>query len=136
MTTTTAAAKRTEQQEAIVKLKTWLKPGDTVYTILKHVSASGMSRSIELVIARKSEIINISFWAARAMDRKIDQKNYGIKVGGCGMDLGFELVHTLGRKLFPNGFVPAKTGQRYGRNGTDANVRDNDGGYALNQRWI
>jgi hypothetical protein len=34
------------QVEALAKLRDWIKPGDTVYTMLDHVSPSGMSRAI------------------------------------------------------------------------------------------
>lgn len=34
-----------EREEAITKLREWIKPGDTVYTILDHVSSSGMSQA-------------------------------------------------------------------------------------------
>lgn len=43
-------ARKQEQTEAIAKLREWLKPGDTVYTILEHVSSSGMSRSIRVLV--------------------------------------------------------------------------------------
>ena len=39
-----------ERQDAIERLRSMLAPGDSVYTILRHVSRSGMSRSISLVI--------------------------------------------------------------------------------------
>lgn len=37
------------KDEARKRLKEVLKPGDTVYTILRHVSRSGMTRHISLV---------------------------------------------------------------------------------------
>lgn len=43
--------KQTEKADAIARLREWIKPGDTVYTILDHVSASGMSRAIRVVLA-------------------------------------------------------------------------------------
>ena len=33
-----------ERDEARARLREILKPGDTVYTVLRHVSASGMSQ--------------------------------------------------------------------------------------------
>lgn len=116
------------EKEAIERLHEILKPGDTVYTVLKHVSASGMSRSIQLKIVVDGDIVDITYYAARALGEKIDAKNGGIKIGGCGMDMGFELVHDLGRTLWPKG-TPEPHGTRNGE-------PDNDGGYALKQRWI
>lgn len=136
MNTQTKSTKNTQRTEAIAHLKTILKPGKKVFTILRHRSASGMSRSISLVTVHKGELRDITFWAGRAMGYTVDQNNEGLKVQGCGMDMGFELVYNLGRTLFPRGFVPAKAGQRYGRNGTDANLVDQDGGYALQHSWL
>lgn len=120
--------KTEERNEVIKDLKKILRPGDTIYTQVTHVASSGMSRSIILFIGRKREVINITWWVARAMDETIDRTNGGIKVGGCGMDMGFELVYNLGKTLWPKG-----TSKPHGtRNG----VPDHDGGYALKQRWI
>ena len=46
------AATKAEKAEALARLREWLKPGDTVYTILEHVSSSGMSRAIRFVLPR------------------------------------------------------------------------------------
>lgn len=119
--------KLSERNESIEKLHELLKPGDTVCTILNHVSRSGMMRHISLVIARDSEIIDITWLAARALDMK-RADNGGIKISGCGMDMGFSLVYSLGATMWPNG-----TKKPHGtRNGQP----DYDGGYALNHRWI
>lgn len=123
--------KNAEQQEAIKALRKTLKPGDTVYTILRHVSSSGMSRRIDLYTMKKNRPVFLTHYAAKALDynRKPDQQ--GITVGGCGMDMGFHLVYSLGRTLFPNGFKI----KGVGRNG-DTSGHDNDGGYALNHCWL
>ena len=39
-----------DKAEAVAELKKLLKPGATVYTVLKHCSSSGMMRVIDLVI--------------------------------------------------------------------------------------
>lgn len=39
-----------ERRKAIEQLREWIKPGDTVYTILDSVSRSGMSRQIRVVV--------------------------------------------------------------------------------------
>jgi hypothetical protein len=41
-----------ERDEAREQLRQWIKPGDTVYCILRHVSRSGMQRRISLQIVR------------------------------------------------------------------------------------
>lgn len=93
-----------ERDYALAKLREYLKPGTTVYTSLEHASASGMSRSIGLHIVHRGELLNITYWAARATGNTIDQKHGGIKVGGCGMDMGFHVVYSLGRAMWRDGF--------------------------------
>lgn len=41
---------KTEQAEALARLREWLKPSDTVYTLVTHVSGSGMSRAIRFIV--------------------------------------------------------------------------------------
>ena len=105
-----------------------VKPTDTVYTILRHVSTSGMSRSISLIVMDGKQPYDISYLAAKVLGDKIDQKHGGIKVGGCGMDMGFDLVYRLGATLWPNG-TALPHGNRNGK-------PDSDGGYALAHRWL
>ena len=105
-----------------------VKPGSTVYTVLRHVSASGMSRVIDLFVIHKGEPCRISHAAAALMSYNLDSKHDGLKVGGAGMDMGFHVVYSLGSHLWPKG-----TAKPHGtRNGKP----DRDGGYALKQRWL
>jgi hypothetical protein len=88
----------------------------------------------------------------------------GLVVSGCGMDMGFHVVYNLSQTLFPDGFgvegklsklpktCPPLTVMRpsskenafyavalgyefHGRNG-DKTGWDDDGGYALKQKWL
>lgn len=60
--------KKNELREtAIKRLKKQLKPGKTVYTIIRSVSSSGMSRKISLAIASKNEIQNIDWEVSHAL---------------------------------------------------------------------
>jgi len=136
-----------ERKEAIERLLRTVAPGDTVYTIIRHVSRSGMQREISLValdrqaitwpvtmtnhesvakLAREA-LTTIDYWAARALSYRIGEHG-GIVVGGCGMDMGFHLVYNLGRTLWPNG-TDKPNGRRNGQ-------PDSDGGYALKHGWL
>ena len=117
-------------QEAHKKLHEMLEPGDTIYTSLNHVSRSGMLRAISLLVGRDKDVIDVSFYAAKAMGDKLHPKG-GIKISGCGMDMGFALVYNLGWALWPKGF---DTPKGYWRN--EPMDFDPDGGYALTHRWI
>jgi hypothetical protein len=90
---TLSKAKRAEQAEAIEKLRIMLPPGSMVKTILRHCSRSGMSRSISPIVNGE----DVGYLVALAIDERRDPKNGGIKLGGCGMDMGFQLVYLLAR---------------------------------------
>lgn len=114
-----------QKEQAKQHLRKLLKPGQTVYTILRHRSASGMSRSISLVIPTKDGIQSLDYWIAQAQGESTDQKNGGLKVSGCGMDMGFHLVYNLGRMLYPKGVKKGRGGRP-----------DKDGGYAFDHKWL
>ena len=151
----------TERDEAITRLREWIKPGDTVYTLLEHVSRSGTQREIRVLLARTAAdgriyFIHPNHATGKALGYRQGKRD-GLIVGGCGMDMGFHLVYNLGRVLFPDGFGVEGTypngstgrpasrvsaaraveiGTKFqGRNG-DTSGWDNDGGYALRHEWL
>lgn len=136
-------AQQEEKREAIERLRELLKPGQEVLCILRHVSRSGMQRVIDLkVVNARGEIEGIGWSAALALSDRYDRKRDGIVIGGAGMDMGFHLVYSLARTLWPDGHPCA------GRNcpsndhtNGDRDYRENmhnhtDGGYALKHRWL
>ena len=157
---TRKAREERERAEALGGLRELLKPGDTIHTILRHVSRSGMYRVIGLVITHAGGSRRIDYLAAGLL-KGYDSRHDGCKAFGCGMDMGFHLVYNLSRQLFPDGFgevghteaghvrpdgIRPKTRKAAaklqgegvtfrGRNG-DPSGWDNDGGYALDQRWL
>ena len=137
-------AKERERQDAVRELREMLKPGDTVYTKLVTVSRSGMSRVIAPYIIRDNEPLCIEWKVGKATGYALTPtgRNEGIKIGGCGMDMGFKLVYDLSRALFPDGFdcigekCPASCHSNGDRDYTPGRHHDGDGGYALKQRWL
>ena len=129
--------KEREQEEYRAKLREILPPGTTVYTILRHVSRSGMMRHISAVIKTDEGIQDISYWVARAIDEKHSDKNGGIKMGGCGMDMGFDLVYRLAYALYPDGFDCVGEGcpSNDHSNHVEATHHKN-GGCALRHNWL
>lgn len=121
-----AQRKKEEQKQAIAELRKILKPGDTIYTVLNHVSRSGMMRSISpfFMSVKVQEVaywknknerktvrrrIGVPVWlggyGATALDWGRDHKKGGIKVSGCGMDAGWHLVEALSFAVFGNGYA-------------------------------
>lgn len=145
------------------ELRKLIQPGDTVYCILRHRSASGMSRRISLaIIADRGDgshyLRTIDQLAADAAGFRTSRNHDGLVVSGCGMDMGFHTVYSLGRALFPDGFgvlsnrdgikpqvrplTPEKAaaavakGYTFSGRNRDASGWDNDGGYALVHSWV
>lgn len=100
-------AQQQERAEAIVELKALLPEGATVYSIVRSVARSGMSREISFLIFANSPYAQrvpaepaispmylsplfsmVLGWGMSKSDRA------AIKVQGCGMDMCF---HTLDR---------------------------------------
>lgn len=126
--------KKTQKQESIEKLRELVKPGDAVYTIMRHVSRSGMSRSISVILNGQNDV---TYLVRRVLDLRFDENNGGVKMGGCGMDMGFSLVYSLGCVLYPSGFDCIGEGcpsnDHFNR---ENNTHHKDGGYSLRSRWL
>ena len=105
-----------EQAEAFEALKAELPPGTTVYTILDGASKSGMTRRIRLVKLDPDGPRYLT--RATAAMLGYPMREDALVVKGAGMDMGFHVVYSLSRALYPDGF----------------GVRD--GGYALTHRWL
>ncbi len=106
-------------EEAIKQLKKILRKGDTVYSVLRHVSRSGMMRHISFyaIKGNKPVFLDGHIEAVTSYKRVPMGKGEGLKVSGCGMDMGFSVVYNLSCILFPR------------------NRRD-DRGYNLASKWI
>ena len=87
-----------------------------LFTILRHVSSSGMTRHISIKYIKNGQLMDLTWHAARVLDWSlVDGFNRAIKVGGCGMDMGFHLVYSLSCALYGS---------------------DHDNAYKLKQNWI
>lgn len=122
MTTTETEKPETRAQ---AELREILKPGETVYTILRHVSKSGMSRVIDLFVMRDNEPRRITWSVCQALGYAYDRKHEGLHVSGYSMDMGFHVVYSLARALWND--APSRVKAKGG---------SNDAGYLLEQRWM
>jgi hypothetical protein len=91
-------SKKQDQQNAINELGSILKdiPTDTIYTVLRHVSSSGMQREISVKMIDAGRVIHLDYLVGEALGMKSGNHN-GLKVRGCGMDMGFHLVDCINR---------------------------------------
>lgn len=88
--------------EAKTKLLEMFKPGDTVYTCLRSVSASGMTRTFDVFKISDGEVLNVS-WLIHYANKGTGGNGKPITMKGCGMDMAFALVYELSQSLFGNG---------------------------------
>ncbi len=127
-------------EEAKGYLLECLKPGDKVYTILRQVSRSGMSRHISTVIRTDTGNRDITYLVAKVLLERRNENDGGMVVSGCGMDMGFEVVYRLGYYLWPEGFMcigdkcPANSHVNGDKDYTPHLHKD--GGYALTHEWL
>lgn len=146
---TTKQEKATRLDNARKVLEGILKPGDTVFTSVTHVARSGMSRSIRAFVMINNEPVDISYYTGVVCDFKMDEKNGGCKIDGCGMDMGFALVYDLSRVMFRDNFECIGNSDEYAKrcpsndhvnSGPERNNyaphKHSDSGYALRQRWM
>lgn len=92
---------KAEVEEARGMLVKFVRPGDTVYCILRSVARSGMSRRIDLYAVANNAPVFLSGYAATVMGWSHPPRNReGIRIDGCGMDMGFAMVSELARTMF------------------------------------
>lgn len=115
-----AEGKRLYQEQAKESLRNILSHGETVYCVLRNISKSGMSRTIDFYAIQSDAPIWLSGYMAAAMGWK-RAKDRGIVISGCGMDMGFHAVYCLASALWPKG---------------NPNRDDRDGGYLLKSQWM
>lgn len=99
----TKALKQLDREYAIENLLThYVTEGTRVYTSLRKVSPSGMTRHYSLFIVQGQSIVDITYYAAHALGWTLSETTgrRTIKVQGCGMDMSFHLVSSLSAVLF------------------------------------
>jgi len=100
-TKTIAEEKKTEKEESSAIVLNFLKKGKyKTYSKIDTVARSGMSRSIHFFAAiGAGELINLTYHIAKVTGHTLN-KDGALKVNGCGMDMGFNVIYNLGIDLF------------------------------------
>lgn len=101
--------KKQEKKEAIEELKKIIEKGDTVYTVLRHVSKSGMTRGIDCYVIKDNRPRWITAYVGKAIGCPQSENDWrkqrGLRIGGCGMDMGFHVVNNLGYAVYNDGYA-------------------------------
>lgn len=126
--------------QAMKFLSEHLLPGTMVYTVLRSVARSGMSRTLSVVMIGEDGPWDITGYVAVVLGEN-RQKDGSMRVGGCGLDVGMSTVYNLSTVLYRTGFIC--TGHENCPSNDHANGDlsytphlHRDGGYALRHRWI
>lgn len=94
--------KKTEKQEiienSIKQLKSYLPEGAEVLTLCNRVSKSGMSRRIKVYTIKNNGLCNLTYLVSKVLG--YSQNDEGLLVKGCGMNMGFHIVHSIEQNLF------------------------------------
>jgi hypothetical protein len=99
------SAKKAERDYAVTSMREALQPGAVIYTVLRSVSASGMSRTIDLYYVKDGQVIRITWSAAKILESTYDRRKEALRVCGCGTDTGFDTVYNLSYCLFGDGYA-------------------------------
>lgn len=77
------------------------------YTIFRHASRSGMSRTISVHYfdTANGRMLHLNYVAAVILDRSQDRVRDGVICKGCGMDMGFDLVYALAQAATGDGYA-------------------------------
>lgn len=89
------------------KIRELFPKGAKVYTLLRHVSQSGMSRVISVLVVDDGDIYDWTLLLANNMPQlgKYSERYRGITVTGGGMDMGAWLVYVMGSRLYGDGYA-------------------------------
>lgn len=78
-------------------------PMQTVYMLVRNVARSGMSRVIStFVVDRDGDLLCLDRAIAIVTERPMG-KDGGVRIGGCGMDMGFALLDHAVHVVFGRG---------------------------------
>lgn len=102
-----------EKSEQLENLKMWFPEGSTVYTILRKVAPSGMSRNISVLsialgdpsqAEKEATIYHPNYAVSVVLGLPlVSGFSDSVRINGCGMDMGFALVNDLARTLYGSG---------------------------------
>ena len=138
-------ATKEEMGRALELLQGWLTPGATVYTILRHVSRTGNTREVSVVIQTPAgNMVHPNKAVATLTGMHLNKRFDAIVTQSGGMDVGFEIVYNLGRAMYPAGIckgtrkchVDPSKGHSRPAAGSDEGHSYQDAGYAFRQEWL
>jgi len=126
---------KAEQEEAKTSLRAFLPQGATVYLVSQSVSRSGMSRTIKcLAVDEKGRPFDISWHVGHALGMTVTEgPARGVRISGCGMDMGLALINRLSSILYN---LPLNAHKAHNATKTDAEEKAYDLTHGLRYGWL
>lgn len=81
------------KEQSKTQLKELLKKHPTIYTVIRSVSSSGMSRTMEFWVVQGGDLRRITSLMIDVLGWGESPKGY-LKVGGCGMDMAWHSCYS------------------------------------------
>ena len=89
-----------ERNLETANLKAWIKPGMVIYSVVCGRSRTGLSRTLEFYVVFNREICRITWSVAKILTMPYDDRVEAVRMKGCGIDAGRDIVERLGSALF------------------------------------
>ncbi len=89
-----------QKQESLKTLKNILTPNDTIYGLVRKVSSSGLSRTMDFYTIKQNKPISVSYHIANILGCRYDSSLNGAKINGMGMDVCLDAVLKLSIQVF------------------------------------
>jgi hypothetical protein len=95
---------KAEKEAARNALLEMLKPNTTIYSIVRSVANSGMSRTIDFYAIQDNRPVYLSGYISDLLDLPRSKASGALRITGAGMDMCFATVYETSRKLFNDGY--------------------------------
>lgn len=70
-----------------------------IYTIVRGVAKSGMSRRLSFFMVEDGALINITQVIAQCLGYTLNEREWSFRVSGCGMDMIFDTLYRFAKKI-------------------------------------
>ena len=91
-----------DYHRALTDLRTWLSPNDTIYTITRSISRTGMQAKISVLIWQDGRFLQPNWSVAQLTPFRVLHTGpwSALVVNGCGFNRGEHIVECLSQALW------------------------------------
>lgn len=100
-----AEFERKKKARSLEMLNRYLQKDDTVYSVIRHVASSGISRQIDFyAIGEDRKPVYLSGYIEDVLPYRRNKRG-ALVVSGCGMDMCFHVVYSLASAMYGDGYA-------------------------------